>query len=420
MKLFQQLRKQLPDRNLIGNVSYIAILQVFNIFAPLITYPYLVNVLGMDLYGVVITAQILVGYFSIFILLGTDGVCAKHISINRDNQEKLSGIFSAILFLRAIIWLLGLVFYVLLLCMIPQYKNNFWIFIISYGITFHELLFPQYLFQGLEKMKFTTIVNVIAKLFFILLVFILVKSQDDVLYVPFLYSCGFLAGGVAAIVIVLKSLNIKLVKADISQIKSLAKESFPIFASDLIMTIKDRFNVLLMGNFIGMSNVVIYDFAMKINLFLVKPSEIIRIALFPRAAKSRSIRLAEKTMLIVFLLTIGMVVVVNIFLKDIVSVFLNSEFDLLPIRLFTLAPLILSCSAVIQSNVFTAFGYNRYVLNSIICTTICYLMALLFCLVSHSLTTVNSFILISLFAYTSELAYRAFKYRNVVKMESIR
>lgn len=411
---------KIPDRNLIGNVSYIAILQLFNVFAPLITYPYLVNVLGMDLYGIVITAQILVSYFSIFILLGTDGVCAKHISINRDNKEKLSIIFSAILSLRAVIWLLGLFVYIILLCLIPQYRDNFGIFILSYGITFHELLFPQYLFQGLEKMKFTTIVNVIAKLFFIFLVFFVVRSQSDVLYVPFLYSCGFFTGGIAAIVIVIKNLNIKLVGVDINQIKSLAKESFPIFASDLIMTIKDRFNVLLMGNFIGMSNVVIYDFAMKINLFLVKPSEIIRIALFPRAAKSRSIRLAEKTMLIVFLLTIGMVFVVNVFLENIVGLFLNNEVDLLPIRLFTIAPLILSCSSVIQSNVFVAFGYNKYVLNSIIFTTICYLIALGFNILTHSLTTVNAFIMISLFAYTAELVYRAIKYRYVVKKESAR
>ena len=101
----------LKDKKLLENVSFIAVLQVFNIIAPLITYPYLVRVLGMDKYGLIITAQILVGYFSILILFGSDSVCAKHVSINRDQKDSISRIYSAVLLSRAFLWLCGLGIY---------------------------------------------------------------------------------------------------------------------------------------------------------------------------------------------------------------------------------------------------------------------------------------------------------------------
>ena len=62
------------NRGIFQNISYITVLQVFNVIAPLITYPYLVDVLGRDLYGVFITAQALVYYFSLFIGWGSDNV----------------------------------------------------------------------------------------------------------------------------------------------------------------------------------------------------------------------------------------------------------------------------------------------------------------------------------------------------------
>ena len=68
------------NRTLVQNTSYITILQVFNVIAPLITYPYLVRVIGRDMYGVFITAQVLVSYISLFVIWGSDSVCAKYKS----------------------------------------------------------------------------------------------------------------------------------------------------------------------------------------------------------------------------------------------------------------------------------------------------------------------------------------------------
>lgn len=401
------------NRTLVQNTSYIAILQGFNVIAPLITYPYLVRVIGRDMYGVFITAQVLVSYISLFVVWGSDSVCAKYISIYRDDKQKLSEIFSSVFVGRAVVWLIGLAVFLLIVLLTPTYRESSLIFTLTYGMAIYDVLFPQYLFQGLEKMKYATFVVVMAKSFFIVLVFALVKESSDLYLVPLLYSIGYLLGGLFSLYIVLGLLGLRFKKVSCKAVLSLVEESLPIFASDMITAIKDRFNILLMGGLIGMGNVVIYDLGMKINLLVSKPTEILRIAMFPRAAKDRSIPEVRKTIMVSFFISFMLVIVVNLALPFISRFFLNEDVDLLPLRLFTMAPLLLSVSVLIAFNVFVAFGYNRYVLNSILITTGCYLVLLIGCYLTHHMNSLMVFVMISMVAYLVEFIYRVLKFKKI-------
>ena len=414
MSVGQKLRNE-GNRHLLENVSYITVLQMFNVVAPLITYPYLVRVIGRDMYGVFITAQVLVSYISLFVIWGSDSVCAKYISIHRDDKQKLSEIFSSVLVGRTVVWFLGLITFLIIVYLTPTYRESSLIFVLTYGMVFFDVLFPQYLFQGLEKMKYATLVVVIVRLLFIILVFALVKESSDLYLVPLLYSIGYLLGGMASLYIIFCILGLRLTKVSSGNVYSLVKESSPIFASDLITAIKDRFNILLMGGLIGMGNVVVYDLGMKINLLVTKPTEILRIAMFPRAAKDKSIPEVRKTIMVSFLISVLLVAVVNAALPYIVRLFLNEDVDLLPLRLFSLAPLLLSVSVLIAFNVFVAFGYNRYVLNSILITTGCYLLLLISCYFTHHLNTLMIFVLISMVAYLVEFIYRVVMFKKIAR-----
>lgn len=74
------VKRSKSHKVLIENFSYLAFLQVFLLLYPLITYPYLVDVLGKEIYGIVLTAQMLASYASLFIDFGSNFVCAKHVS----------------------------------------------------------------------------------------------------------------------------------------------------------------------------------------------------------------------------------------------------------------------------------------------------------------------------------------------------
>ena len=53
------------NKTILANFSYLSLLQVFAILFPLLTYPYLLRVIGLELYGVIIFAQSIINYVSL-------------------------------------------------------------------------------------------------------------------------------------------------------------------------------------------------------------------------------------------------------------------------------------------------------------------------------------------------------------------
>lgn len=405
------------NSQILENISYISLLQVFNLVAPLITYPYLVRVLGEELYGYVLTAQVLASYFALLIDFGSNNVCAKHLSINRDSKEKVSEILCSVLLVRLLLFIVGFVVYFAIVIMVPIYNKYLVLFIVSYGMNFNELLFPQFVFQGLEKMKYTTILNILVKLVFISMIFLCVNSKDDAMYVPLFYAIGYTLAGMLSLYIIFIRWGISIRMPPRHRIWYYVKDASPVFATDLISTVKDKLNVLLLGSFSGMSNVVIYDLGTKLNSIILKPTEILRTAFFPRSAKERNIKKILKIIRFTFFMSVVLVLIANIFMSQIVDFFLDDKIDLLPLRIFTIAPIILSISSMISSNIFVALGHNKYVLYSIIITTISYLMALIYVYINHFMTSIYSFVLIAMTSYVIELLYRLWAINKIMIIE---
>lgn len=402
-------------KTILENMSWVAIVEVFMLIAPLITYPYLVKVLGMELYGLFITAQVLAGYATLLIDFGSNSVVAKHVSINRDNKEILSEIVCSVFTVRSFLWIICLPIYCGIVAIVPSYRENWFLFLMTYGLTLNDVLYPRYFFQGIEKMRISSIINIGVKLFFILLVFVVVRDQEDLLMVPILYTVGYGLAGLVSMIIIFGQMRIHFAIPPIKRMMVYVKDSSAIFATDLIRTVKDKFNYFFIGGFSGMSNVVVYDLGMKLNSILVKPAQIISQVLFPRFAKNRNTRKLNAMTWIVLGITVAAVTLTNIFLPWIAEFFLHTSVDLMPLRIFSLAPVLLAVSSFVSHNFFVAYGYNKYMLYSIIVTTIGYLSALGFVAMTHRMSSVYSFVCISLFSYFVELIYRLITKQRLVK-----
>lgn len=398
----------------IQNFSYITVLQVFNMLAPLITYPYLVRILGREVFGLVITAQILVSYFQLIISFGSDSICAKYVSQNRYDKKKLSEIVSSVLTMRAIIWLLSFSVYMGIVLLVPSYSGHFALFALFYGLTFNELLFPQFFFQGIEKMQFSTVVGLIPKLIFITAVFFVVKSEAQILMIPILYGIGYLLSGLIALSIIFGKMKIEFRLYSLKTMVYYLKESSAILATDVITTIKDKFNVILLGQLVGMSDVVIYDLGSKINMAISKPFEILRIVLYPTFACNNNRRALKKVILFVLLVSSVLVVGINIFLPQIVQFFIHERITLWPLRVLLISPIFLSISVTLCFNGFIAFGYTKYVVYSIIITTAAYIVLLFTFLLTNQLGNLWAFITMTVVSYLIEMTYRLIKWRNLM------
>ena len=394
------------NKKIIENLSYLSILEIFVLVSPLIIYPYLIKVLGPELYGTVIIAQIVISYFSIFINFGFRSVSAKHIAIHRNDIKKLSSIVSTVLCIRFFIWFVILLIYLLVVYNIPACAEYHLLFVFSFGLTFNELLFPQFYFQGVEKMQFITIINITIKIIFIILIFVIIDTPNDYVFVPLLSAVGFFIGGVYSLYRIFVKDKLSFVKPTKSDVQELVVDALPLFATEIVCAVKDKFNYVLIGQFVGLDQIVIYDLGMKFNAALTKPTSIISMALFPEMSRRRSPKQLMNISFVVLGLVLILTFILNFCLPYIAGYFSLSSSDLLPVRIFLFAPIFLSISSYLASNFMVAFGYNKYILYSIIVTTVFYILFLTVGLLFFDMTNILTFIVIAVLTYFVEMVYR--------------
>ena len=198
------------NKTVLANFSYLSILQVFTILFPLLTYPYLLRVIGLELYGVIIFAQAIINYVSLVINFGFNMSGARNVAVYKEDKALLSRIVSSTYLCKFILWLICLVVYLSVISIVPFFRDHYWVYLLSFLLTFNELLLPIWFFQGIEKMKYITVVNLSARLLFVAAIFLFVHEQEDYLIVPLLNGIGAVFAGCLSLYIVLRKERIKL------------------------------------------------------------------------------------------------------------------------------------------------------------------------------------------------------------------
>jgi len=112
-------------------------------------------------------------------------------------------------------------------------------------------------FQGIEKMRLITIINVIAKVIFTILLLLFITSPDDFLNVPIFNSIGFITAGIISFIISLKYVSWHW--PDFKGTKEFYKESFQVFSSNVASQIAVAANGLILGFFVGDAIVGVYS-----------------------------------------------------------------------------------------------------------------------------------------------------------------
>lgn len=401
------------NKVIVENFSYISLLQIFITVIPLITYPYLVRVLGKEFYGLVIIAQVVASYASLVIDFGFKSVTARHISVNRGDKVKLSEAVNSILIVRFLICFVSFFIYVLVIYSIESYNQHRLLFLISFSLVFNVLLFPQFYFQGIEKMKRISLINIFTRSLSVVLIFTFIKSKKDYYLVPMLISLGYLIGGFISLYIVYFKDKLRFFVPDFSKILYYTYDALPIFSTKLMASIKDKLSYLLIGSFIGMSEVVIYDLGSKFTNILVKPVSTLSLVLFPKMAKDRDASLFWKVLKYSLTLMLVLIAFINIILPNLVLFFIGDPVDLLPLRIFLIAPIFLAISSYIASNIIIAFGYNKYILYSILITTLVYVSLTGLAYYFDILDSVLVFITITVISYLAEFIYRIYVSKKI-------
>ena len=272
-------------KTLISNFLSLALVQGLNFLLPLLVVPYLLYTLGVEVFGLLAMATALTSYFMILSDYGFNVTAVNEVSIHRDNPQKLNEIFSAVMSIKIALMLLGLSLLLLSLFIFQELNQNLLIYLLTFGMVLGEILFPIWFFQGIEKMGYIAILNIVAKLFFLIAIFIFVKEKEDAYLVPLFNSLGFIFVGFISLFYMIKKFKIQFIWQPYSVLRRYFLLGWHIFLSKLAVTLYSSSNVFVLGVFTNHLVVGYYSIAYKVLTALTNVGDVVNQVFFPYLAK---------------------------------------------------------------------------------------------------------------------------------------
>jgi len=234
-------------KRLLENFFSLSILQGVNYILPLITIPYLVRVLGPEKFGLVSFAQAFIQYFVIITDYGFHLTATREVSLFRDNTEKLREIFSAVIAAKICLCFISLLLLLVVVFSFEKFRVNWFLYLVTFGIVVGNMLFPVWFFQGMERMKYITYVNVFSKAIFTFLIFIMVKTKEHYLRVAILNSLGYLVSGIISLYALSTAFEIRPHIPKLESVKEELKDGFYIFLSFIGERLYTTSNTFILG-----------------------------------------------------------------------------------------------------------------------------------------------------------------------------
>ena len=145
-------------KKIIENFFSISLLNAISHLISFFIIPYLVSVLGFEMYGAYFFMYTIAMYIKLFGMYGFYLSVTRLVSIHRDDKERINEIFNATLFSRILLTAVASVIVGVAVFALME-KDDILMFLFSLGIVFGDVFIPTWLFQGMEEMRYVTVVN---------------------------------------------------------------------------------------------------------------------------------------------------------------------------------------------------------------------------------------------------------------------
>ena len=358
--------KKLINSSLMQNIFALSFVQVLNYILPLLLIPYLLKTLGASGWGKIVFVQLVLQYFIVVVTYGFQWSAVNKISPVRKQVNLVNKLFSGYFFSQLLLLMLCLLILSAGVLIFDNLRSEFDLFYIGFIAVAGTVIFPIWLMQALEELKFVALTQLVSQIFCFSCIFLFVNSSDDLDVALFFQSINNLISGSLCFWFLYKK-GYKLTKISISDIVISLKDGFTLFTSQVWISLYTNSIPIILGLVTNSTVVATYSVADRIQKairFILNP---ISRAIFPRISFlqkndiEKSERLLKISIAFTFIITVITSLILFTFIDKVIQ-FLNAEN--LPniysvIYIFAVMPVLVGLSSVISIQALIPKGYSK-------------------------------------------------------------
>lgn len=349
------------------NAASLYAIQFANYILPLITVPYLVRVLGPAGFGVVAFGQSLIAYFALFVDYGFALSATRKISVNRNDSAKLSQIVFHIWAAKAFLCVVGLATLLFLIMIVPKLREVALLSFILYGTVVGSVLFPAWLFQGMERMVAISMINLVMRLIVVIGIFTMIRRPGDYLLYAGLTSLGAVGSGLLGVGVAFYMFKLHPAIPSWRGIWEELVEGWMLFLSMASVSLYTVGNAFILGLLTNHTVVGYYTAAEKIVKAVLGLLGPVSQAAYPKfskmASESKTLALQWARRMLIVMSGLGLALSLTLFASAplIVRIVLGPEYEpsIMVMRILAALTLLISASNVLGIQLMLPFGKDK-------------------------------------------------------------
>lgn len=354
------------------NVIWNGILSLSSILFPIITFPYMTRVLGVETNGAISFATSVVNYFALFATLGLSSYGVKACAQVKDDRDQLSIVTQELLMISSIAAIIVLAVLYLSLWFVPQFKGYRSLMMVYSVNIVLNVLGMNWMYQGIEKYKYITTRSIAFKIISIVLMFLFVKKPSDGVIYAIISVFAVSAGNILNIIYSHNYISFK--RYNEYRFRRHLKPIFILFATTLAINVYSHMDTVMLGLYHGDYATGIYSVAVKVKtilLTLISSFSLVmmsRLSYVGRNSENSMYGLLQKSYELLLFVTIPICTYFTFFSRESVIFLSGVSFEeaSAPMRILMPTIIISSVSQIVGSQYSVSIGKEKNLMIAVV------------------------------------------------------
>lgn len=264
------------------NLIYSTLNTLLGVLYPLITIPYVSRVLQPEGFGLYNFLNSFIAYIVLFANIGISVYATKEVAKIRDDKDKRSQLTVEIFSLSILTMLIAFSSVFVLISFVDKIHEQKELFLIMSLIVVFQPLGVNWFYQAMEDFEYVTIRSLIVKVIAFVLLFVFVRSKNDLIPYAMLVVFASCSNNLCNIIRLRKYISFKKIRFSELNIIRHLKPCLVLFVLDLLISIYTNMDILMLGFFKTDTEVGYYTIGVKITHLLLAIISTIGMTLLPR------------------------------------------------------------------------------------------------------------------------------------------